>query len=836
MITFVKATVGILISVLVLLVATAFFVVFIATKSHPSVSGTYEVNGLRDSLSIYRNPSGIPHVIATSDEDVFFGIGYAHAQDRLWQMDMSRRYGQGRLSEIFGRETLEYDMFLRCLGVDDIARKLYRHISDDSRMALDAYARGVNAFLHDNSTALPFEFDALGYEPDEWRGEHSLIVGRMMAWELCLSFWSDAAFGEIAAQFGPELVESLLPDYPDDAPVVVETKRRSHRPATSAARRRTVPPPRELAASLRALFASGSAARAFAGTRGSSLGSNAWAVRKSRSGGKGAILANDPHLTLAIPPRWYQAHLSSPDINVVGLTVPGLPFVIAGRNNAVAWGITNMMVDDCDLYYEQIDPDNKRQYFVDATTPKAFRIKRDTILVKDSSAAIFDFRYTDRSAVISDVHLFRNPALLLKDSSADDASFYDRFAITFAWTGQEMSDEVLAMYRLQKAGNWQRFLRAVGIFTAPGLNFSYADTAGNVGVAPAGRIPLRKSGNPNIPGPARLADYRWQGMIEPDELPHLYNPDRGYVFSANNKTARNLPFHITSLWEPPSRAERIDFLLQQFDQYTAADAGIMQTDVVSPHACALTPRILDALEPHRPRFDSSERLAYRLLADWDCSMLFSDTAAAVFNVLLERMVYNTFADELGELLYKKYTFVTNIPMRKILELASRPRSPWFDDVRSPEVENLDSIILRSFREALTFLERSIGPADSHSWQWGALHSLTLEHPLGVVKPLDLLVNQGPFAIGGNHTTINNSEWRFFEAFKPVVGPSMRMIADMQDSVLRMILPGGNSGQPLSPHYGNQTQLWLTGGFLSVPVAAAPHPTFDDRLVLVPKAE
>lgn len=859
MLRFFRTTFGLVFSLVVLVSSFLFFVVFIATKSHPEVSGELDTKGIRDSVAIYRNAYGIPHIVGQSDADAFFGMGYAHAQDRLWQMDIARRAGSGRLSEIFGRRTLDLDMFLRSFGIHRTASRLYKHISSDSRMALEAYARGVNAYMEHNASALPFEFDALDYRPAPWRPEDCLIVGRMMAWEMNMSFWSDAAFGELAASIGRERAEDLVPSWPSTAPTVMNDQKKAAprdtvRAVPDSAAPQTAPPALgartagamhvRTAARLDAVEGTDAMfaqvlvlqerVREFLKSEGSSRGSNCLVMRKSRSEKSGVVLANDPHLMLMAPARWYEAHLTSPTMNVVGMTIPGIPFVVVGRNDRIAWGITNMMLDDCDYFIEKVDSSNKRRYVLPNGSSRAFTVVRDTIVVKDSSDAIIDFRYTQRSAVISDVHPLLHPDKLLKINGMKPGNFFQKYVLTYSWTGHAMSDDILAMYRLQKAQSWEQFLRAVNIFSVPGLNFCYADTRGNYGIAPAGMVPKRGSQcNPNFPNPGWNPDAQWTGFHQPSALPRLYNPASGFVFSANNKTMSSPPFHISSLWEPPSRAVRMHELLSSYQDFSAQEAAIMQSDVVSPHAQELLAIALPSLQARRSWMDTVERRSFDTLARWNYLIEANEVNSAIYAVFVERLTRNIFEDDLGRRLFLQYAYITNIPTRRTLELLQDSSEVWFDDRRTPKRETRHDIIFRSFREAVVYLRSTFRSADFKAWNYGSLHTLTIAHLLSEAKPLDKVVNIGPFPIGGDGTTINNAEWKFHKPFVPVIGASMRFVCDMQDTVVQVILPGGNSGQPLSAHYANQVQLWLNGGFISIPVSREPHPSFVDHLVLVP---
>jgi penicillin amidase len=914
--------------VLVGVVCAAAFGIFsfrLATRSAPDEEGSVSVDFLQHDLTIYRNEYGIPHIVAASDAEAFFGLGYAHAQDRLWQMELARRVGRGRLSELFGRRTLEYDIFLRHLGIERIAKALYKSINPDARMALDAYTRGVNAYLERHRTQLPFEFDALEMKPEPWQATDCLIIARLMAWELSLSFWTDAAFASIADTLGTERALQLLPRTPVTAPCVTDSLPPNRKaqmftfdefvstaatsPATNAtttastnalslSRRLSDEQQNTVARSTLArdditrstlarsdiarVAAVARSLRAFLKQEGSAVGSNSWAVRQNSldSAGrpyldptKGAVLANDTHLTLLMPPRWYEAHLTAPLLNVVGFTVPGLPFVVVGRNDEIAWGVTNMMVDDCDFFLEQYDPQDFKRFLLPDGTSKTFRFLSDTLKIRDKKVlggmkdTVIDIRFAERSAVLSDVHPFRSPKQWLGDSSVSSVqaarAFFDKhspaalaqgaktpYFLTFQWTGQQMSDETLAMYRLNKAKNWERFVRAVDGFAVPGLNFTYADKYNNIGIAPAGAVPDRINTDSlgefgaNFPRAGWRKEAQWQGVYEPSALPRLFNPERGYVVSANNQTARKLPFVVSHIWEHHARAERIEDVLSSMATYSAFEAQLMQTDLTSPYAQALKPTIINAVQATFASLGYTERQALKTLAAWSGSMDKSSPAAAVFAVFLSRYARNIFSDELGETLFREYCFVTNLPTRTIAELTQMDTTQlaqygawWFDNKATPlVVERREHIILQSFREAVRWLHDRFGSQEPKDWFYGELHQLTIPHVFGEQEAMQHTVNLGPYPVGGDPTTINAAEWKYADPFKPVIGASMRFVCDMRDTVVYVVLPGGNGGQALTRNYSDQMLLWLGGGLIALPVSREPSSSFTKKLVLKAKEQ
>lgn len=851
-----------------------FFGLFLATKSHPVTEGTEEVTYLQDSLIIARNLYNVPHIIAKNEHDVFFGIGYAHAQDRLWQMDIARRAGRGRLSEVMGSKTLEADLFLRSLGIATTAEKLVKSCSKESLAALQAYSDGVNAYREATLSKLPFEFDALEYRPEKWTPSDCFVVARMMALEMNLAFSGDIALAEIAAKLGETHARELIPGWPAEAPCVtdfasesapnidsliksaplpqslsiqtehsIDQKKQGFTKNTSSSAIVSSPEIHELFTRLRSVTDS---VRSIMGWKGSAVGSNSWAIKSNRSISYGdkkanAVLCNDPHLTLMAPPRWYQAHLSSPEFNVVGMTIPGLPFIVSGRNDDITWGITNMMIDDCDFFIEKIDSSNKKRYISADGKARKFRIDRDTIFVKDTLPVIHDYRFTQRSCVISD-YLPGKRMFFELDKTGERGKYrtqyLEKYLLTFSWTGNLISDEPLAFYRLNKAKNWTQFQRAVSGIAVPGLNMTYADKLGNIGIAPSGSIPIRMFGtSPYFPNSSWVTSG-WQQVLPASALPRSYNPQRGYVFSANNKTSRSFPNYISYLWEPPSRAQRIGELLNLRAEYNSIEGGIMQIDVISPYAKQLMNLTISDLKMRSSSLSERGRACVQLLSNWDGSMEQNEVQPAVYSAFLERLLYNTFADELGDNLYKQYTFFASLPLRKLPELLTANDSTaqyWFDIKSTSTRENKTWIIVKSFNEAISQLETMYNDTNIYAWQWGKIHTLEVPHILGSAVPaLRTVANFSPVSLGGDVTTINNSQWKITEPFKVVLGASMRIVCDMQDSVVYTIVPGGSSGQPLSAQYTNQMQLWLNGGFVKIPIQKTAHSSFSEKLTLLPQ--
>lgn len=828
----------------------------VAIRSH-EVDGEIFTNQLSANVNVFRNRYDIPNVTAHSESDMFFALGYVHAQDRLWQMDMMRRSGQGRLAEVLGvDESIRADKFLRALEIESIAEKNWKALSSTSKKILRDYSKGVNAYINHNGGHFAVEFDALGYTPEEWKPQDCLIVLRMMAFQMSFSFWSDLAFGQIAEKLGPELALDLVPGFPTNTPAVCDTgyyiekhpraidstillsdatKHFSpvlpHWENSSHADRRIR---QSLAQSWARLSGAWLNARAVLGMDNSGVGSNCWAMRKTINKSDGAILANDPHLPLGLPAWWYQVQMSCSTFHASGLTVPGLPLIAIGRNENVAWGFTNMMADDVDFFIEKTDSSNS-DYFHNADgVRKRFTFVVDTIKVRGKNSVLYYQRRSERSVIVSDVDVTSMPALLSEEIRDRTRTFEQRYALSFRWTGQFNSDEILAMYRINKSTSWIEFTNALDSWGSPALNFTYADGKGNIGVAPSGFIPKRNECNPNIPNPGWMANYKWLDLHKSNELPRLYNPQKRFVFSANNITTRADHFFISSLWEPPSRSQRIAELLSQFEGYTSRKAQAMQMDQYSPHAKQILEVILPILYQREKGMTETERGCIYLMQKWDGVIGAQSSPGAIFNVFYKTLCEKTFRDELGDQLFLDYAFVTALPIRKMTELlVDTSSSPWFDDVGTVVTSEVKAdIVFASFKETVKQLQAYFPDHSENprAWKWGVLHSLELKHRFGREAFFKKIVNSDRLPFGGNTTTLNKGEWSFSRDFRPVVGASTRFVADMRDSIFYTIIPGGVSGQPMSPHYLDQYQLWINGGFVAQKFTREMMP--NERLSLI----
>jgi len=737
----------------------------------PDYNGEVTIPGLKDKVEIIRDSYGMPHIYAQTDEDAYFALGYCMAQDRLFQMDMVRRAARGRLAEILGKDLVPVDRFFRTItagkSVEDIAAA-YPH---ETVAASDAYAEGVNYFIDNRKGPLPIEFTILGYKPEPWQPSDMTAVNYYMAWDLNTAFSIEMLYAAVIDKVGEKMAQDIFPDYAEGYPMIVP----------------------EGIASLDFLK-SLNFAREVLGTEGGGA-SNSWVISGKNSATGTPMLANDPHLGHGAPGIWYEAHLTTPSMNVSGSILPGIPFVVIGANEYVAWGWTNVMADDADFYIEQINPANPNQYeFVGRW--EDMTVKEEIIKVKGAEDVKFKVKLTRHGPIIDDVNN-------LNESKGT--------SLSMRWTAYDTL-QANPFFYLNTAKSIDDIEKAVAHFKCPGQNWVYADNKGNIGYWAAVGIPIRDGFNGAIPIPGWDGQHEWKGYVSTAEQPHMRNPSRGWIATANNKHVDDdYPYPISHYYVMPDRFVRIQEMITAKEKLDVKDFKKMQADFYVVLAKEWVPIMLKSLFDEK--LSAKEKKALSTLKDWDFVASAEGIAPTVFHATINEMVKNTFKKRLGDELYGLYIGNSFVAFNAMRNLMDRGKSSWLDNPDTPEVEGIDEIVVNSFKEAIIYLDGQMGD-NVDDWIWGKLHTLTIYHPFGKSSSLmGYFMNIGPFPMGGSFATVNPQPYRLSNPWEGYHGASLRHIIDFSNmkNSLR-IIPAGISGNFMSPHYDDQTEMWRTGNY------------------------
>ncbi|MCL5267908.1 MAG: penicillin acylase family protein [Bacteroidetes bacterium] len=768
---------------IIVLVSVVLFLRRIGTGSLPEQEGALAVPGVGAETKILRDSLGVPYIEARSDSDAYFALGFVHAQDRLFQMEMYRRLGEGRLSEVFGKKTLPIDELFRTLRFTEMADSLYDHSSMTTKKILRWYSSGVNAYLS-STRMLPAEFSMLKIQPDPWTPRDCLIIARLMSWELNISWWTKPVFGELYDKLGPAKAAFLIPLFSGSSSGKISGT--YHRTVSSFAD---------------AFIGVNSKAMKFIDGVGSPdcYGSNNWTIAPSKTNNGSAILCNDPHLAFSEPAKWYFVSINSPSLQVMGVTLPGTPGIVIGRDRNIAWGMTNVMGDDSDFYTMVPDSSDSSMYWYDGKL-LSFQTTQDTIEIKGSSPYVFTRRMTVQGPVVSDV-LSKSYGL----SPLKAAHIEQRGVVALRWAAYWPSDETKSIFLLNTARDFDEFVNALKYFGSPAQNFVYADVKGNIGYKAAGNLPLRNYSMPFLPQSGNSSKYVWQSFIPFDALPESYNPSSEFLATANNRTTpANYPYYVTNLYEPSSRINRINSFISTHDTMSVELCRELQLDYYSDYMKVLNDRLVAACDSENY---SPKELVY--LANFNGIVGEKSTAAAILNVTFVQLVKNLFEPVLGSSLFRRYVVISNVPTRILGGMLKDPG----EAARLYDVANGDSLmnvkLVESLKESLEMLRAKFGPRPIN-WMWGRLHELELKHPLSANPLLRRLYDLGPFERGGNNTTVNNGEYSLNKPFDMLIGPSMRMIVDMGKEGMYFSLPGGECGQLLSPHYSDFLPDYLQG--------------------------
>lgn len=765
-------------------------------RSLPRWSGRLAAVGLHRELEIVRDRHGVPHIFARDEADAYFALGFAHAQDRLLQLELNRRLGDGTLSELFGAETLASDRFFRLLGLRHVARQNLRKLDAATRAVLDAYTRGINASLAQGASAP--ELTALRVAPAPFAPEDCVMWLKLVAFQLGGNVWRELANVRLRALISDEQLAQLLPPYPGESAV-------------------PFPARDELFAGLddvaRALLAS-----APFGPR-AGTGSNAWLLAGTRTASGKPLLANDPHLGLSAPSVWYLAHLSAPGLNVIGATMPGMPGVLVGRNDRVAWGFTNTGPDTQDLFVERLAAD-PTQYETPAG-PRPFVVREERIAVRHGTSERLVVRESRHGPILSDL------------SEEARRAMPAGHVLALSWVALRDDDLTLRFpLHAAHARDAAALREATRDFHSPQQNIMYADVDGATGFVAAGRVPVRPTEElalGRVPVEGWSGRHDWQGFVPFEELPASDVDERGSLVTANQKvTPEGYAHFITSEWEPPYRAERIRALLAEKASYDVRDFERMQLDVASPIARELLPALLDALDATAPEPELIARMRR-----WDRRM----TREA-----LEPLLFETWLDELASALYPAslYALLGDYNPRFLAAVLRRdPDFAAWCQGEDSVATSCEARVRAAYVRALGRLREHYG-ADTAHWTWGEHHVAAFQHLAFAGLPWLGRVLDVELPREGGRETVNLSGSAYDDVgqrYLAHTGPSFRAVYDLSDlERSKFVLSPGQSGHPLSRFYRDLSRLWAKGEYAAMTTARARVLAgCEGRLVLVPAA-
>ena len=809
---------------LVLLIATVAALLWYRQSSLPTHEGTLRVAGLGAKVDIARDANGIPTLTARSEGDALFALGFSHAQDRLWQMSFNRRLAQGRLAEILGPDAVATDRFLRVLGVYRHAQRLAATLDPDTRAVLEAYASGVNAAIAARGLLPPEFLLTRAPAPEPWVPADSVAWLLMMAWDLSShGYRNELARLRLASRMSVAEINDLRPPYPGDAPLPTQDYAAMYRVLGLFRAGAERPGQRGSIDNLVRELVAMQPASAFG--VGPGLGSNSWVVSGDHTVSGAPLLANDPHLGLSTPSVWYFARINAPQLNVVGATLPGVPFVIIGRTPTVAWGLTNTNTDVQDLYLERIHPSDPQLYQTSAGFT-AFETREEVIQVRNAPDVRLVVRNTRHGPVLSD-------ALPTWNTMAQDSMF----VLALRWSALEESDTTLRGLRIMNhARSVAEFAAAVRDVEVVQLSIVFAD-ARSIGMVAPGRVPVRDVANDLwglVPSPGWDARYDWKGWLQYPDLPQDLAPTRGFIVTANHKiTGANYSHFITSEWYPPYRARRIEELLQSRPKHDAAGMRRIQADVESIAAREMV-AALRAQQLPRDRLSAAAAIAHDRILAWNGAMRADAPEPLLFHAWLRELRNRIFADELGPL---AKDFVDGDEMTQallnVLQGTARSRD-WCDDVSSQNRrETCADMALEALEAIVARLGKESG-RDLLALRWGDAHRAVLAHrPLSNVGFLRRWFElSGP--VPGDSNTVNVGQIAVRDAsFATRHAATLRFVADLADARNdSWILGSGQSGHPLSEHYGDQFDAWSRAE--SLPITTTEHaPRPIATLVLEP---
>ena len=822
---------------------------YLIRRSDSAIDGTVVVEGVSQPVEIIRDTYGIPHIFAQNRVDLAFAFGYAEAQDRLWQIDLLRHFGKGRLSELFGAnpEVLNVDLLLRTAvyrpDQEEFLRQAWQTLVPEVRNELDAFARGVNAFVALHPGKLPLEFFILSHAFEPFEAMDCAWMLFPMHWGLGMNVADEVLATKIAAKLDPALLLELFPEAPEtilpgeagQTRTVSKIKKARTRSGNLASLdsgiRHSQYTPVFSGLSSDTLSRLGPELTLFPlhlpGVRSGTPVSNGWVVGGARTPTGKPLFVSDPHLPTTLPSTWYEVHLVAPGVDVIGAAYPGLPYVVVGHNRHIAWGTTNAMADNSDLFIERLNPNNPKQAWFQGQWEE-MQVEEIAIAVKGQAPEIREIRSTRHGPIITPLFPGLKETLALHWMGVQEGLAYN---------------SIEGFRFINMATNWEEFRAATRKFSTMALNLMYADVDGNIGWQMTGKVPIRAKGDGRFPVPGWTGEHEWTGFVPFEENPSYLLPPGGadpqvtgspvssvpthVVATSNQRTVRaDYPYHLSNSWVPPYRFLRISQLLGHKEKISVEDAQQYQADQHSLFADTLVPLICEI--PMEAEETDDLRWAVQTLCEWDRQVTKDSSAATLYELIFFHLMKNAYSDDLGDL-YEDYaerfgTFLYSGIDRLIQQPEAQTR--WWDDVQTPVIETRTDILRHSVQDAVTDARQRLG-TDASGWQWERLHQAVFVHPLGQVWPLDWLLNRS-VAHGGDGHTVNLGHYSFKQPFNATAAATYRMIVDMADVTQAQSMNAiGQSGRPFTPHYDDMLQPWAEVEY---------HPMWMEKTEIVEHSE
>ncbi len=777
---------GSLLVLVLLAAAVAVLWLHSATKTAlPQLDGELHLTGLSAPVTVRRDAHGVPHIEAASQSDLFFAQGYVTAQDRLWQMDGYRRNANGELAEVMGRSLVPHDTAQRVLEFRNSAQRIYRSLTPQERARLDAYARGVNLFINTHQDSLPPEFRLLHYRPQPWTGVDSISIGTMMIQTLD-SHWDVKLVRELVAAklHNPRLEADLYPvgswrDHPPTGEIVDLSQPRPAPPPASDDdedddRTQTRLTPEDIQTLRDTLGLSP--------CTGCIAGSNNWVISGQHTASGKPLLSNDMHLSLTVPNIWYMADLSAPGYHAAGVTLVGMPYVVAGHNEHVAWGFTALYADVQDLYNETLD--GKGNYQAADGSWKPLAVDHEVIHVRGGKDVSIDVQLTAHGPLMGP--MFRHPVK----------------PVSLKWTLYDSALNDIPLYAMNTASNWTEFAHALGDWNWPTQNLVYSDDQGHIAYQAIGKIPMRPGGLIGVP--ITDATHEWQGYIPFDGLPHAFDPPSGFLATANSRvTTDKSPYPISLEWADPYRAERIYKILQGRNQLRPLDMLAVQTDIYSEVDQELAHRFAYAIDHSAPNDDRLHKAA-DLMRSWDGRLSTDSVAASIVVETRESLGPLILTPRLGDVASDYRWSESEFALEEIVMHANPNWLP-------PGYKDWDALLTAAVRRGI---DSGHAPADLSKWTYGSWHVIDLEHPLaGLLPVISSVAGTGPLPLSGDTVTVKQVGRAF--------GPSQRFTMDWSNidgSTEDIVL--GEGGNPLSPYFRDQWNVYYGGTTFSLPFTPA----------------